>query len=133
MPVRRRARLSFIVPVTSMGDIAMLLIIFFMVTSNFIKEAHVELTQPKSPDIERLKESQLSVSLDRDGELWLQGKPCPVDALESGIAALIEGRDDKVVMLKVDKDLPQEKFGPVMMALSKAGAEISLVGTKSEE
>ena len=116
-----------------MADLAFLLVIFFMVTSNFVKEAHVELEEASSPDVEPMKESQLSVTMDKNGDLWLQGKPCPAAVLEEGIRALILERGDKVVMLKIDKDIRQEKYGPVFMALSKAGAEIALVGRKEKE
>jgi len=133
MSVKRRKRLRALVPTTSMADIAFLLNIFFMVTSNFIKEAHVEITQPSSPDISPMKEAQVSVTLDRDANLWLQGKPCPVEILEEGVRALILEHGDKVVMLKVDKDVRQEKYGPVFLALSRAGAEIALVGRKEKE
>ncbi|GAF94231.1 unnamed protein product, partial [marine sediment metagenome] len=130
MNIRRSTRIPPLVPVASMGDIAFLLIIFFMVTSNFIKEAHVEIDQATAPEIEVMKESQLSVTVDKDGNLWLQGQPCPVQILEEGVSALLAEREDKVVMLKIDKDVPNQTYGPVFLALSKAGAEIALVGTQ---
>jgi biopolymer transport protein ExbD len=118
------------IPLASMGDIAFLLIIFFMLTSNFIKEAHIKVTPPASPDIEVLKESRVSLSMDEEGNVWLQGQPCPQALIESATETLLENQEDKVVVLKIDKGLTQEQFGPVLMALSKAGAEIALVGTK---
>ena len=133
MSVRRKKRLKAIVPTASFADIAFLLNIFFMVTSNFIKEGHIELTQPRSPEIEALKETQISVALDKDGELWLQGKPCPVAILEEGVKVLIAELGDKTVMLKIDKDVRQEKYGPVFLALSRAGAELALIGQKEKE
>lgn len=133
MSVRRKKRLRAVVPTTSMADIAFLLNIFFMVTSQFIKEGHIELEQPAAPEIEAMKESQISVALDRNGDLWLQGKPCPVEVLEEGVKALIADLGDKTVMVKIDKDARQEKFGPIFLALSRAGAELALVGKKQKE
>ena len=132
MKVRRARRIRPLVPVASMGDIAFLLIIFFMVTSNFIREAHVEYKPATSPDIQPIEESQVSVTLDKDGALWLQGKPCPVGLLEEGARALLDEREDKAVMLKVDKEMTHDKYGPVFLALSKAGAEIALVGQQEK-
>jgi len=122
-----------IVPTASFADIAFLLNIFFMVTSNFIKEGHIKLTQPHSPEIQAMKESQISVALDRNGELWLQGKLCPVGVLEAAVKALIAELGQKTVMLKIDKDTRQEKYGPVFLALSRAGAELALIGQKDKE
>ena len=39
------------IPIASMGDIAFLLIIFFMLTSNFIQEAHIRLTPASAADV----------------------------------------------------------------------------------
>ena len=127
---RKKSRLGIMVPVASMGDIAFLLIIFFLLTSNFIKEGHVNIEPAASPDIEKLKESGISVSMDGDGEVWLQGTQCPVEALQGGVQVLIEDLEDKTVMLKIDKGLSQKQFGRVFLALSNAGAEIALVGVK---
>ena len=129
-PARKKRRLTIIVPVVSMGDIAFLLIIFFMLTSNFIKEGHVKIEQPSSPDIEELQESSISVSMDSDGQIWLQGVPCPIEALKGGVQVLVADLEDKTVMLKIDKCLSQREFGPVFLAMSNAGAEIALVGLK---
>ncbi len=130
MSIRRRKRLKPTVPTTSFGDIAFLLIIFFVVTSTFIKEGHIELTQPRSPDIDAMKETQISVTLDRNGDLWLQGSPCQPEVLEEAVKTLIAQHGEKTVMLKIDKDIRQDKYGPVFLALSRAGAELALVGQK---
>jgi biopolymer transport protein ExbD len=116
-----------------MADIAFLLIIFFMVTTVFMNEPEVELDVASAPEVEALEESSVSVMMDADGALWIQGEPCAVEILEGAVSALIEGRDEKLVMLKIDKHLPHETFGPVLLALSRAEAEIALVGEKSEE
>ncbi len=127
---RKKNRIPILVPIASMGDIAFLLIIFFLLTSNFIKEKHVRIEQAQSPDIEELEQASISVTVDEAGEVWLQGAPCPVDMLQLGVEALLEGKPDRLVMLKVDRNVPQEGFGKVILELSKAGAELALVGER---
>jgi len=126
---RRRSDRPF-VPVASMGDIAFLLIIFFVLTTNFVKEKHIQLDPPESPQIDIVKESTVSVSVDENGEIWLQGKVTNPDLLENEVSYLIEGKEDKAVMVKIHKDLPQSAYGPVIKALSAAGVEILLVGVQ---
>jgi len=117
-----------------MADIAFLLIIFFMLTTRFLQEAHVRLEQPESPDIAEMPESTpITVSVDEDGAVWLQGQSIPAEAVEADVSALLADRDDKTVMLKVDKHITQEKYGPVIMGLSRANATIALVGTQVRE
>ena len=42
MAIRRRKKPSLVLPLSSMGDIAFLLIIFFMLASNFMKTGNAE-------------------------------------------------------------------------------------------
>ncbi len=129
--IRRRShRMSALVPVAAMGDIAFLLIIFFVLTTNFIKEGHVRVAPPKAVDIDYVDESPVSVVMDEDGNLWLQGAQCSIDILQTGVEAALQGSKKKEVMLKIDKDLQEQDFQPVLMALSKAGATIKLTGDK---
>jgi biopolymer transport protein ExbD len=133
MAVRRRKRPTPFVPVAAMGDIAFLLIIFFMVATNFARESHVRLDPAASPDIDTIKEAPLSVSIDKDGQVWFQGKPCEAESLEGVVRTMLPDREDKTVMLKIDKELTQERFGEAIVALSRAGAQIALVGVKARE
>ena len=133
MKLRRRARLETLVPIASMGDIAFLLIIFFMLAAN-IKESKIQYSPPKSEDLARFdKTTMISVTMDEDGVLYLQGKMIAVESLEGEIAGLIEGKQEKSVRLKIDRKIPAEKFRPVLMALSKAGAKLDMVGEKPKK
>jgi biopolymer transport protein ExbD len=128
--VQRKRRLRPILPVTSMGDIAFLLIIFFILTSNFMKELQISMTPASSRDVERLKQEVISVSVDHAGQVWLQGKPCEVMGLEGAINELKKGTPGETVMVKIDKEVPHQKYGEVLLALSRAEIEIALVGDR---
>ena len=129
MKLKRRRRKAFLVPMTSFGDIAFLLIIFFMVASVFMKEAHIKVKEAASPDVDRA-ETTVSIVLDEAGGVWLQGHACPPDALESAVEALLQDKNDKRVAVKIDRDQLQEDFGPVLAALAGAGADIVMLGEK---
>ena len=120
------------IPIVNIGDIAFLLIIFFILSSAFMREAYIKLTTPTSIDIARMKDTAVSVSVDLKGDVWLQGTRCNVENLDTGVMALLEGKKDKIVMLKIDKALTQKRYGPVLLALSKAGAEIALIGNQAK-
>lgn len=132
MPRRRRRPIA--VPVVSMGDIAFLLTIFFMVCSNFAREAGVKWTAASAPDIAPLHESRISVTIDRQGVIRLQGQVVPDAAsVEAGVAALMQrrtGPEGRIVMFKCDRDTDKAVFEPVIAALARAGATIAAVGEK---
>lgn len=132
MRIARKSAPAVSVPTASMGDIAFLLTIFFILTTNFVRERNIQLKDPMSRDIKPLKEPQVFVSVDKLGNIWLQGQMTSPEALESQVKSLTAAKNDKRVKLRVDKDLPQEKYGPVFLALSRAGVEIALVGTEKK-
>lgn len=128
MKYYKRADPKIDIPIVNIGDIAFLLIIFFILTSTFMRESYIKHAPPSSKDIARMKDAPISVTVDSKGDVWLQGTRCNVQNLESGVSALLEGKKDKTVMLKIDKALPHDKYGPVFKALSGVGAEMALIG-----
>ena len=132
MKLARKKRKASLVPMTSFGDIAFLLIIFFMVASVFMKEAHIKVQQADSPDVDKAK-GQISVVMDTEGDVWLEGHSCPIEALESAMGAMLDDRSDKIVLVKIDRDLKQEEFGKILAALAEAGADIVMLGEREVE
>ncbi len=129
MKLERKRRLSVLIPIGSFADIAFLLIIFFMLASNLVREARLDYTPPKSPDIEDTEQEPISITVDKDGVVYLQGDECPVAALETMVSQILERRTEKSVLVNIDENITEEQFGPVLLALSKAEAEPVLTGT----
>ncbi len=131
MKIARRRRRQPLLPLTSFGDIAFQLIIFFVLASVFMKEAHIKSRPPESPDIEILEQAPLSVVLDEQGRLWVQGEECALDALEPLVSSLLGDRKDRRVYLKMDRDRRYREFGRVLAALAQSEAELVLIGEKT--
>ncbi|MFP4158047.1 MAG: ExbD/TolR family protein [Opitutales bacterium] len=128
----KKRRRQVIVPISGIGDLAFLLIMFFMIASSFVRQSHVDLERPEAEDLERLKESAVYVSIDREGRIYLQGVQVPnAEAVEWGVSALIEDagtEEERTVLLTSDRDLPESVFRPVIVAITEAGARIAAMG-----
>ena len=136
MRKRRRRRKMLPVPVTSMGDIAFQLIIFFMLASNFMREANIRYERPTAPDIDRV-EGGLSVVIDEDGAMFVQGLEVGGEQdIEARVTEWIAdqekdgGEAKRIVLLRCDKEIDHAVFGPVVEAITKAGGQPALVGEK---
>ncbi len=119
------------VPTSSMGDIAFLLIIFFLLTSKFMQESHVECEIPSSPDVQKIGDEPVSVMLDKDGALWLQGESITPEVLKSTVENLRGDNKDFTVMFKVHKDLSAKQYTDVIKKLAESGAKVAFVGESS--
>ena len=130
MSVKRKKRMEMMLPTSSMGDIAFLLIIFFILSSNFMKTANVEMENPTSPEVDRVDDAQVTVALDKDGRLYVQGVEITPGELESAVVQAVGEHRESPVHLKVDKRILREKFMPVIEALGSAGVKVILVGDR---
>ncbi len=134
MKRRRKARTQPTIPVASMGDVAMLLIIFFILCSQFLKG---NIKAPVSLDVVELQERhKVLVEVGPDGTVYLQGREVPnVDAVEWGVKALLEkSRTDRerTVMFRCDRAVSRKKFEPVLEAISRGGGIVAAYGQKGD-
>ena len=127
------------VPVASMGDIAFLLIIFFMLCSTFTKESSLDLQKPSAKDLGKVAEASISLMVTKEGKVYLNGVQLPAgepEAVEYGIMALIKDKktpDGRTVMFKCDRDIGKDVFEPLIAAAAKAGARITAVGEEAKK
>jgi biopolymer transport protein ExbD len=135
---RRKKRKPIPVPVASMGDIAFLLIIFFLVCSEVSKDKHnLQVKLPFSEHVEKVRIPVVArVALDESGDIYFDG--ARVDSakdVEWGVRALLANTvadEQRHVQFKCDKSQPREVFEPVLQAIATAGGIIEAVGEKPQ-
>jgi len=122
------------VPIASMGDIAFLLIIFFMLCSEASKEKNnLKVTLPTSVHVVKTKIAVVArVSIDEDGAIYFEGKPVASHKdVEWGVRAMLANTvsdEQRHVQFKCDASLTKETFEPVLKAIAEAGGIIEAVG-----
>ena len=100
-----------------------------MITSNFIREAHVDLDKAASQDVKKLEQQSVSVAVDKNGEVYVQGEKVQIKSLTGIVERAVQPPQIKeIAMLKVDKDIPYEKYKDVISALAEAQVKIALIG-----
>ena len=132
MAIRRRKKPSLVLPLSSMGDIAFLLIIFFMLASNFMKTNKVELEKPGSQDLEQQEPPKSSVVMDKEGRIWYEGAQVRPDEVTEALKAPAEKNRDHTVHVAIDKDLKRRDFMPLIEAISESGAKLILTGERKD-
>ena len=126
-----------VIPTANLVDIAMLLIIFYMACSNFVSQSGLKVTPPKAPDLDKVQEPLVLVTIDRQGGLYLQGRPATgAEDIQSGVADLIKDKatdEGRRVMFKCDESIDRTVFEPVLDAIVQAGGTIVAVGESTHE
>ena len=129
MKLERRIKSHATVPVASMSDIAFLLIIFFMVSTTFMKEAGIKAEPPETRKGEELKDKTLgTVTIDENGETYLDGDPMPISMLGDKLKERVARKqsEDRLVVLKCHKEVKSAYYIKVIEQISGAGGTLEL-------
>lgn len=122
------------IPVASLGDIAFLLITFFMFCSTFARTGGGHINPPQAPNLTQLQEGKVTVEIDEESKIYVQGQIVPnAEAVETAVSSLIEGAttdQGRLVMFKCDKRITKQTFEPVLGAIAKAGGTIAALGER---
>ena len=129
----RKKRRKVPVPVASMGDIAFLLIIFFMLLSELAKDKDLNVVLPLSQYVEKPENRTAArVAIDAEGEIYLDGERVETaKEVEFGIDALLNDSltdSQRHVEFKCDSALTRDKFEPVLKAIAEGGGIVDAVG-----
>jgi len=136
--IRRPKHEMPIIPTANLVDIAILLIIFYMACSNFLSVTG-KLTPPKAPDLYKIEEPLITVSVDQEGAIMLQGhaaaNAAEVEAVLSELLKDKTAEDSKkrMVMFKCDATVNRQVYQPVLDAIVHAGGLILAVGDNREK
>lgn len=131
MPVRRKKRMDLVLPTASMGDIAFLLIIFFILASNFMKGANIEAEKPSSAEVDAIEDANVEVVVDKDAKYYVQGVEVDKGLIEDAVLRAVGDHREQPVHLLVDKNLVRKDFMPAVEALGSAGVKVVLVGERT--
>ena len=112
--------------VTPMIDVMLVLLIIFMVVTPAIM-AGFNATPPQGQNLKDHPEDEENdqvLGIDKDGNYYLNKRPIAKTALEGEIKRIYTNRDDHVMYLKADKDLPYEKVVDATDIAAKNGVTV---------
>jgi biopolymer transport protein ExbD len=113
----------------SLADIAFLIIFFFMLSSQFMRES----TAIRLPDLPKASrtESQISVVMDDAGRMELNGqRVADADELETRLRELLAGKKTPAeceVRFKCDRTLKYKDYSKAYAAITNAGGVIAIM------
>jgi biopolymer transport protein ExbD len=132
MKATKRKLPSARIDVGAFSDIAFLLIIFFILTTSFVKPFGHGLEIPSgSSDESRKDQKQLTVNL-RPGQILYgeKGEKVTFERLRELLLAerfAEKKAEERMVLIECSRDLPYEEYFPVVMAISESGGVLALL------
>ena len=90
--------------ITPMLDIVFIMLIFFIVTTTFIREAGIEINRPSAQTAQKQERVNILVAIAPNGEIWIDGQRVDIRGLRAAIETL-RGKDpDASVVVQADRD-----------------------------
>ena len=118
MKLNRRGKRGFFVPLFSTSDIAFLLLIFIMLLALMNYRVEVNIDYPEARAVLNTNaEKNLEVWVDREGNIYLDGTPANLRALEQAIIELYQTAQDTRVHIIADRNTPYMRINSVLEVL----------------
>ena len=109
--------------VTPFVDVMLVLLIIFMVTAPMMIEGlNVDLPEATAKPLDSEKE-HLVITIDKNQLVYINDFKVAVDFLGEKLDKMLQGRSDREVYLKADKNIPYGIVVLVMAEIKKAGIE----------
>jgi len=120
------------VDISPLIDMVFILLIFFMVTTTFVKDAQVELDRPSASSAKPASTKAIRVTLDRQGEVYVDGRPVRAWMLQSTVREQLRAGVDRPVLVITDAGVQAQKLIDVIDQCRLAGAKDVAVATEKE-
>jgi biopolymer transport protein ExbD len=116
------------IEIIPMIDIMMFLLVFFIViTLRMIQGTGIQLDLPSSKTTQELKPTQITIGVQKDGTMYVDGQPYSADALKTKLEEAKKASDKLAVILAGDKELSYQNTLKVMDVARSAGiAQVGL-------
>lgn len=110
-------------------DCVFLLLIFFIVTTVFVKDTGITVNKPDAVTSVAAEPDALRLAIGAQGEIYLGGHPVAINNLRSTISVRLNGADTPILLL-ADKALASGRLVAVMDECRKAGGKNILIATR---
>jgi biopolymer transport protein TolR len=134
MASRRRARapLNADINVTSLVDVAFVLLIIFMITAPMM-QGGVDVRLPRAEARALAPQQGLVVSVDRSGRIFVYDAPFSYDDFRSAFRAVVARRKPSAIYLRADRGVPYGEVVRVLAVIRASGVQDVGLVTESEE
>ncbi|MFH2065358.1 MAG: biopolymer transporter ExbD [Pseudomonadota bacterium] len=119
---KKRPRYQIQAPLTSLIDIVFLLLIYFLLTTNFMVDEGIKIKLPQAKAAAPQTKQEITVYVDQDGRGYLMDEQVSLNELFTRIKAMIGNDRDRLVVIKADRGVILNKAVKVMDIVKAAGA-----------
>lgn len=128
----RRSEAESGIDISPLIDMVFILLIFFMVSTTFVKDMKIDIERPRASSAARASTKAIRVHIDRTGAISVDNLPVKAWMVQSRVRDLLKAAGDRPVLVVTDKAVPAEKLIEVVDQCRLGGAADVGVATERE-
>lgn len=129
---KRKKGFQVQVPLTSLIDIVFLLLIYFMLTTNFMVNEGIKIKLPQAKASAPQTEEVITVYVDQQGRAFLGNEEVSLANLFDRLKEKMGSQENKLVVVRADRAVMLNKAVKVMDIAKAAGAGRLCLATEKE-
>lgn len=120
------------IDISPLIDMVFILLIFFMVSTTFVKDMKLDLNRPSASSASMASTKAIRLYIDNSGEIFLDGEPVRVWVIQSRLRDLLKSSSSKSVLVVTDENVPSSRLIEVVDQARLSGAQDVGVATEKE-
>jgi len=117
---------------TPMLDVVFIMLIFFIVTASFIKEAGIDVNRPDAPTAESQDDAAILIAISANDEIWIDRRETDPNAVRGMIERLHAENPKGSIVIQADEESTNEMLVIVMEAAKQAGVQNVAIAALSD-
>lgn len=113
-------------------DMVFILLIFFMVSSTFVKDMKLDLERPGASSATRASSKVIRVYIDNKADVYIDNQPIKLWAVQGKLRDMLRTSTNKSVLVITDNSIAVEKLIELVDQCRLSGAKDVAVATKKE-
>ena len=120
------------IDLTPMLDVVFIMLIFFIVTTSFVKESGIDVSRPSAKTAEKKQQATILVAVTQNGEIWVQRRKIDIRSVRANIEKLHAESPEGTVIIQADKRSETGLLVDVMDQVRMAGVKnISIAASQA--
>ena len=114
---------------TPMLDVVFIMLIFFIVTASFIKEAGIDVIRPGATTADKQEDAAILIAISSNDEIWIDRRQTDPRALRAAIERLHSENPKGSIVIQADEASTNEMLVIVMEAAKQVGVANVAIAT----
>ncbi len=117
--------------ITPMLDIVFIMLIFFIVTTSFVKETGIDVNRPPANTAEPKPRGNIMIAINSNGQIWMEKRQVEIGQIRFMVENARAENPESSVIIITDKEAPTGKLIDLMDQVRLGG--VTTISAAAEE